>query len=414
MIVVGFSFESCSKSIYSEKDKGSHLEKVEKPYLLLISLDGFRWDYVEKYHPPHLTKFINEGVKAESLIPSYPSKTFPNHYTIATGMYPDHHGLLGNLFYHYDKEKMYSIRDRSTVEDGSFYKGSPIWVEASKAGMVTASYFFVGTEANINGVHPTYYFNFDNKVSKEERIGQVLKWFAMPEAERPQLVAMYFADMDNAGHRYGPNNEEVIGETLLQLDSQLGNLFEGITNTGLPVNIIIVSDHGMTEVPVDHYIAEEMLQKEEWFLMVNNGSIVNIHPKPGISNDSIYQYLKAKEDHFKVYFTTDVPYFETPAENNDWGAIQVIPDEGYYFVTARSIGMRKSIDQKVFGQHGFRPEMKDMHAIFYANGPAFKEGVTVPSFKNIHIMPLMCFILGLEIPNNIDGDFNAIKTVLKE
>lgn len=415
LIIGSLILISCNKktSIINSQVTVNSKSSLEKPYLMLISLDGFRWDYVERFKPPHLTEFINSGVKAASLVPSFPSKTFPNHYTIATGMYPDNHGILGNLFYSYEKKKTYNIRSREMVEDGSFYGGTPIWIQAAKAGMVTASYFFVGTEANIQGIWPTYYYKFDGSINKEVRVDQALKWLNLPENERPHLITMYFSDMDNTGHRFGPNADEKLKESLIDLDEVLGSLFNGVKETGLPVNIILVSDHGMLEVPIENYIPVEMVKNDDLFLTVNNGSIVNIHPHNSEMLDSIYRYIKEKENNFKTYKTENTPNFEYKPNNKNWGAIQVVPDKGFYFIDIRTIGLKKSSSRKVFGQHGFDPKLKEMHGIFYANGPAFKTGHVAPSVKNIHIYPLMCTILGIDIPKNIDGKLKPLKGVLK-
>jgi predicted AlkP superfamily pyrophosphatase or phosphodiesterase len=415
LLIVGISaLVSCNIKGSNEIDPETVNSKstLDKPYLILISLDGFRWDYVERFKPPNLINFINSGVQAESLIPSFPSKTFPNHYTIATGLYPDKHGLLGNLFYNYEKDQFYNIRDREKVEDGDYYKGSPIWVQASKAGMISASYFFVGTEADIQGIHPTYYYDFDGSVKNDLRVDQVLKWLEKPEERRPHLITMYFSDTDKTGHSYGPNASQQLKQSIFGLDTVLGKLFDGIEKTGLPVNVIIVSDHGMKEIFVDDYIPIEKIINEELYRTVDNGSIVNIHPKNENQIDSIYYYLKEKEDNFKVFKTENTPYFEYVPKNKDWGSLQIIPDENYYFSSQWIIGLRKSSSRKVFGQHGFNPELKDMHGIFYANGPAFKERYVIPSIKNIHIFPLMCEILGLGIPDNVDGQLNEIQSVL--
>ena len=212
LFVISFILVSCGPASnayrFAPLTTVNTAESIEKPYIILISLDGFRHDYVDTYNPPHLSSFINEGSQAASLIPSFPTKTFPNHYTIATGMYPDNHGLLANSYYDYNKKKTYSIGNRETVTDGSFYKGTPLWVNANSTGMVTASYFFVGTEADIQGVHPTYYYNYDGKVTNQERVDQAIKWLEMPEETRPHLITLYFSDMDDTGHRYGPNNKE--------------------------------------------------------------------------------------------------------------------------------------------------------------------------------------------------------------
>ena len=396
-------------SIVTKNSKAS----AKKPYLILISLDGFRWDYVEKYKPPHLINFIKNGINSESLIPSFPTKTFPNHYTIATGMYPDKHGIIANSFYSYDKDMTYRIRDREKVEDGSFYGGNPIWIQANRSNMVTASYFFVGTEANIQGLKPTYYYRFDNSVKNEVRVNQAIDWLKLPPKKRPHLITMYFSDMDDTGHKYGTKNDEELKKTLFELDKQLGVLFKGIEKTGLPVNIIIVSDHGMSTVPISKFIAIEKIENDSLYTSIDNGAIVNIHPNNKNQIDSIYTYLKKKESNFKVYKTENTPGFEYIPKNKNWGAIQILPDFGYYFSSTKGMASRKQHINTNFGVHGYDQKHKDMHGIFYANGPAFKKAYRTPSVKNIHIYPLMCEILGLEVPSNIDGNLDQIKNVLK-
>ena len=411
LIASSIALSSCQTETNSNESTLTTNSKasLEKPYLILISLDGFRWDYVNKYNPPHLSKFITNGVKAESLIPSFPSKTFPNHYTIATGMYPDNHGILGNSFYSYEKDLTYSIGNREMVEDGTFYGGSPIWVQADKADMVSASYFFVGSEADVQGIRPTYYYTYDGSTENDVRVAQGLEWLALPEKERPHIITMYFSDMDDTGHRYGPNNDEEIKKALLALDENLGALFKGVEASGLPVNIIIVSDHGMSPLPTTNYIPIEVIKNDSLFFAINNGAIINIHPKNDSQIDVIYQYLKEKENNFKVYKTENTPGFEYTPKNKDWGSIQIIPNFGYYFNRQQNIA---SYRITTIGVHGYDPDHKDMHGIFYANGPAFKKGYEVPSVKNIHVYPIMCKILGLEIPDNIDGKLDQLQSVL--
>lgn len=386
---------------------------LKKPYLILISLDGFKWDYVDKYTPPNITNFIKKGIKAESLISCFPSKTFPNHYSIATGMYPDKHNIIGNSFYSDKKNTIYSISNRETVTDGSFYEGTPIWVHAEKENMVTASYFFVGSEADIQGIKPTYYRDYNGKIKNETRVTQVLNWLTLPEEKRPHLITMYFSDMDDTGHKYGPNNDEELKKSLINLDKNLGNLFKGVQKTGLPVNIIIVSDHGMEELQTSKLIPIELIKNDSLFLTVNNGSFVNIYPKKGVETDFIYNSLKHKETHFKVYKTENAPGFEYIPKNKNWGSILLIPDLHYYFSEKKHIASLTENKITAIGVHGRDPKQKDMHGILYAKGPAFKEGYVTQSVKNIHIYPLICKILGLTIPETIDGDLSQLQPVLK-
>ncbi|MEE3196351.1 MAG: ectonucleotide pyrophosphatase/phosphodiesterase, partial [Candidatus Neomarinimicrobiota bacterium] len=186
---------SISASIYAEDGQ----------YVLLVSMDGFRSDYLEIADTPNFDKMSKNGVKAEGLKPVFISKTFPNHYSIATGMYAESHGLIANSFFASDINKYYSIRDRESVENGDFYGGEPIWVTAERQGMNTASYFWVGTEASIAGVHPSIWKRYDQKVPFDDRIDSVMTWFSLPMSNRPRLVMLYFHEPDWTGHKYGPS-----------------------------------------------------------------------------------------------------------------------------------------------------------------------------------------------------------------
>ncbi len=416
-LIVTIIISSCSTRIglHNSQLKVNSKSAMNEPYLILISLDGFRWDYVDRFKPPHLSQFIKNGVNSESLIPSFPSKTFPNHYTIATGMYPDKNGIVGNSFYDYKTGLTYSINNRERVEDGRFYAGTPVWVQAAKSGMVTASYFFVGTEAKIQGYRPTSYYNFDGNVSHQTRVDQTLDWLSLPKKTRPHLITLYFADMDKTGHKFGPNNDAKLKNALFKLDQSLGTLFQGVKDRKLPVNIIIVSDHGMMEVPVDQYISFESIQDSDSYLAVDNGAIINIHPKDQSQTNAIFYNLKekAKNQPFKVYKTENTPGLEYTPKNENWGAIQIVADKGYYFLKEEKIKLKQESVNTANGAHGYDTANKEMHGIFYANGPAFKTGLTVPSLKNIHIYPIMCKILGLDIPDDIDGKSEVLESILK-
>ncbi|MDW5290388.1 ectonucleotide pyrophosphatase/phosphodiesterase [Formosa sp. PL04] len=413
LLAITLVISSCNSAAKPIEINTNSKESQDKPYVILISLDGFRWDYVEQYNPPALSSFIKNGAKAESLIPVFPSKTFPNHYSIATGMYPDKHAIIGNSFFNYDKNEIYSIGNREQVTDGSFYEGSPLWVEAEQAGMISASFFFVGSEAEIKGVRPTYYYDYDGGVNNSTRVNQALKWLELPASKRPHLITMYFSDMDDAGHKFGPNNEAEIKKALFNLDTHLGDLFKGIKETGLPVNIIVVSDHGMADLSVSNLIPLEDVTNDDLFLTIDSGSILNIHPKNKTDVETVFELLKSKENHFKVYKTEDTPGFEYTPTSKNWGPIQVLPDYNYYFASERRIESKKASGNLRSGVHGYDPIYKEMHGVFYANGPAIKTGASISSLRNIHIYPLILELLDLDIPENIDGNLEDIKCVLK-
>lgn len=408
LLFVLLTSSACQRSL------SSSAKPADQPqYLILISMDGFRWDYLDRFQPPHLSRFVKEGVRAESMISCFPSKTFTNHYSIATGMYPDHHGLVDNNFFDAGKNTVYGMGRRELVQDGSWYGGTPIWVWAAQKGLKTASFFFVGSEADIQGVHPHYYFNYDGSIPNDKRVQQALDWLRLPEAERPRLITLYFSDMDDQGHRSGPNADEKLREKLMALDTVLGQLFDGLDAIQLPVNVIFVSDHGMAEVPVKNLLPIESIENEDQYMTVNSGALVHLYLRDTATAEAVYQNLKAAEKYYKIYRTAETPYFETPPTNARWGHFIVVPDSGYYFVNARSMGFRQKSGDVVVGEHGFDPERREMHGIFFASGPVIRQGKMVPSFKNIHVYPLMCRILGIGIPAGIDGKAEVLAPVLR-
>ncbi|RLD88382.1 MAG: alkaline phosphatase family protein, partial [Bacteroidetes bacterium] len=221
-------------------------ERDDRPYLVILSLDGFRWDYPQMANTPTLDSLKKAGVIAESLKPSYPTKTFPNHYTMATGLYPDHHGLVDNYFHATDLNRIYSMRDREAVMDGVFYGGEPIWVTAENQGMKSATFFWVGSEAEIKGVRPTYWYQYDWTIPFEDRIDSVVHWLSLPEDKRPHLIMWYYSEPDHTGHLAGPESEE-LKVLVEELDACLADFFTEMRKLPLfdKLNFIITSDHGM-------------------------------------------------------------------------------------------------------------------------------------------------------------------------
>lgn len=412
-LLLSFAFLACTTA----QEPGTNApSQLNKPYVLLISLDGFRWDYVERFQPPHLTAFIEEGVAADAMVPCYPSKTFPNHYSIATGMRPMQHRLVGNSFYDAKKGKVYSTSKRDIVQDGSWYGGTPIWVNAELQGMVSASYFFVGSEADVKGVRPSYFYYYDGSVPNEKRVEKMLEWLALPEAHRPHLIAGYFSDMDDAGHRYGPNDDENIKKALFDLDEVLGQLFDGVKKLDIPVNIIIVSDHGMAEVTLDQLIPFEPLESEEDYMLVSQGALLHIYLKEGANADSVIHRLRSLEwaEHYTVCRAVDFPYYIGPRLDPRVGDIIVLPDFPWYFTSSRSFAFLKNMGRGVMGEHGYPTAYREMHGIFYAAGPAFEPGARVKAFENIHVYPLICEILGLTVPSEVEGSKEVLKGVLRK
>ncbi len=218
----------------------------QQPYLIVVSMDGFRWDYTDSVPTPNFDRLAQKGVHATSMQVSFPSKTFPNHYTLATGLTPDHHGIVNNNFYAPDLDEHYSLGKRSAVEDGRFYGGEPIWNTAKKNGIKTASFFWVGSEANIQGMRPDYWKRYNGKIPFKQRVDTVMHWLNLPAKQRPHLIMWYAHEPDHTGHATGPHSPQTDSVVML-MDELLGYFMDRLAQQPMAdsVNVIITSDHGM-------------------------------------------------------------------------------------------------------------------------------------------------------------------------
>lgn len=378
----------------------------EKPYVVMLSVDGFRWDYADKVPTPNLDKIARNGVKAESLQASFPTKTFPNHYTMATGLYPDHHGIVLNSFYDPPTGRHYSIFDREAVEDGYFYGGEPIWVTAENQGVISGSYFWVGSEAEINGVRPTYWKKYEHEFPYKQRIDSVVSWLQKPAEVRPHLVLWYFDEPDHTGHKFGPDSQE-LKDKVIELDFLIGYFLTEIEKLPIAdkINVIVTSDHGMANISDERKVALEENLNMEWVEeMQGYNPNYNVKVKEGFI-DSIYNQLE-KIEHISFWKSEQVPERFHYGTNDRTLDFVVVADSSWSLVPT----MEKSVG---FGAHGYDNENKDLHAIFYGYGPAFKENYTSPTFNNIDIYPLITHILNLK-PAEVDGSLDNVKGLLKE
>lgn len=392
---------------YMVADRYNSAAAQKKPYVILISADGFRYDYAEKYQAEHLLQFGNEGVRAASMIPSYPSLTFPNHYTIATGLYPSHHGIVNNNFYDPAKQQHYFNSNRQGVRDGAWYGGTPLWVLAEQQQMVSASMFWIGSEADVKGIRPSYYYFYTDKITMGDRIQVVKNWLTLPEDKRPHFISVYLPEPDRAGHLYGPDAMET-AQAVKTVDSVIYQLTETVRTTGLPVNFIFVSDHGMTEVNREHLLPIPPAIDTTKFLVHTATSIIALYAKDKAAIQPLYEKLEKNEDRYKAYLRSNMPaelhYSDTDNRLGRIGDILLIPEWPYIFSAKKTHP----------GHHGYpATQVKDMHATFMAWGPAFKQHLSIPSFENIHVYPLIAEILGLEITEPIDGHKEVLDGILK-
>jgi predicted AlkP superfamily pyrophosphatase or phosphodiesterase len=374
-----------------------------KPYVVLVSLDGFRYDYAKRYGAKNLLALAARGASAPNgMIPAFPSVTFPNHHTIVTGLYPDHHGIVANTFYDPARKEKFSYTDPISSTDGSWYGGTPLWVLAEQQGMRSASFFWPGSMAEIQGKRPSYYLLYDDKYPDEKRVDQVVAWLRLPPEQRPHFIALYYANVDHAGHVFGPDAPET-GEAVRHVDEMIGRLNEGIGTLGLGVDLIVVSDHGM-ETTQGGWIAFDKWADLSQFETV--GSL--LYSKSEADAEKVYKSLAGASDAFKVYRRTDVPknlHFDSNPREGD----PVVIATGPFNIVAHA-----PANSPNRGAHGYDPgSMPSMKAIFYAAGPDIRAGVDVQPFENINLYPLIAEILGLRI-GPVDGQLRVLQGVLKK
>jgi len=379
------------------------------PPLLLISLDGFRCDYCA-LHPaetPHLQQLRREGSSAKALIPVYPSNTFPNHYSIVTGLYPAHHGIVNNEMFDPGLQTYFHYNRAASAHDSRWWGGEPIWVTAIKEGHPAASSFWVGSEAEIKGIRPRYWKDYDYTIPFDKRLEELMTWLLLPADQRPLVTTFYLEETNSAGHKFGPDSPELVAAVKL-LDERIGLIMARIKAARLAVNVIIVSDHGMTNVSpnrvvvLDDYLDPSLVQVD---FIGSSGGVRPLDNNPA----SVMRALSGLS-HAKAYLSTNLPEHFHLKDNPRIPQVWVVPDEGWE-VEARN--HLKAVRLKYLkGDHGFDPALDSMHGILIANGPSFKPGVEIDPVENIHIYNLMCAALHLTPAAN-DGDDRLVKAFLK-
>lgn len=392
------TYEEFVQSELSQEKKNSDWA-MQQPYVVLVSIDGFRYDYAEKYKAKNILELAKRGASAKKMWPSYPSKTFPNHYTLVTGLLPGHHGIVSNDFYSRSRQEWYHVGDRC-VKDGSWYGGTPLWSLAEQQGMLSASLFWVGSEAEIAGERPSYSFEYSDLVPNEYRIRRVLEWLKLPEEKRPHAVFTYFSLVDNAGHRFGPDHDQT-REAVLDIDELIGKLYRELFALDLPVYVVLVSDHGMTEVNRGIVINEKVDLKET---LVAYSLPAMIYEEDSIRLNELYQNL-VKVPNMDVYKSENIPAYLRYSNPDRIGDLVLMPQ-------APAVTLNNPV--KVYGgTHGFNPYTNaDMGAIFYAAGPRIQSGQVISPFENIHVYPFLAELLHLQITEPIDGKKAVLDDIL--
>ncbi|MBS0217299.1 MAG: alkaline phosphatase family protein [Proteobacteria bacterium] len=378
--------------------------------LLLISIDGLRTHDVTPELMPNVSRLATDGVRAiDGMRPSYPSLTFPNHYTIVTGLRPDRHGIIQNTM-HDPVLGDFKLSDEKAVSDSRWWGGEPVWVSVEKAGLHSATLFWPGSQAAIDGVRPSQFRIYDKSIGATARADAVAAWLDEPAATRPAFVTLYFDEVDEAEHDHGPGSPEAVA-ALHEVDAAIGRLVDTLRARGQldRINIVLVSDHGFASVPKGQVvIVEDVVSKEE-ARAVSLGQVPEFSPNPGFEGVSERKLL-GRHDHFECWKKGALPPRWHYGSNPRIPPIVCQMDEGWDMI-ARS-GADKRASEGDRGSHGFDPALPSMRATFVARGPAFTRGTTLPVFDNVDVYPLLMRLLELK-PRPNDGDAHTFDRVLQ-
>lgn len=380
-----------------------------QPYVIFVSFDGFRWDYLNRNLTPNLEKIRNEGISTLSLQPSFPSKTFPNHQSLITGMYPAHHGIIANTFINPFDKNLFRMKDTNSVRDSRWYLGEAFWETAERQGIKTACYFWPGSELTLNYRHPSIFKTYNSKRNYEERIEKVVEWLKLPPEEKPHFITLYFEILDDIGHSSGPNSNE-INEAIKKADDFVGLLINKLDQIKMKdsVNLMILSDHGMTEVSNEKVINIESILAGYNCQFGEEGPNMMLFPQKDQVKE-VYNVLKKNENNYKVYLREEIPSYFHFSDHPFISPIYIIGDLGWNLVTNRW----KKDGYSTKGNHGYDNHEVDMHGIFIASGPNFKQGYKTGTIRNIDIYPVLCKLFNIIPRANIDGKLDNVEFLLK-
>lgn len=374
-------------------------EDFQEAPLLLISLDGFRPDYLERRRNPSLERLAQCGVKAPFMRPVFPTKTFPNHFTIVTGLWPESHGIVDNKMYDPELKTLFKLGNKESFKP-RWWEGEPIWVTVEKQGKKAATFFWPGSDVKIHDIRPSYYFKYNEKIPWQSRVEIILAWLDLPSDRRPSFMSLYVNEPDNAGHDYGPHSEQV-DETLELLEIMLDRLMAGLQERNLLgcVNILIVSDHGMTSISCDQVIAlDRYVDPSSFYSLVGASARINPKASSKFAVGQLVEMLRCRHEHLLVYAKERLPKRYHYSNHRRIEPIVFDMDSGYIVLNKMA---DKNPDYCSGGAHGYDNMAPSMQGIFLGHGPAFKQNVTVRPFRNIELYEMMAQLLKITPrPNN--------------
>jgi predicted AlkP superfamily pyrophosphatase or phosphodiesterase len=385
---------------------GAALPQPDPPRLIVISIDGFRWDYLDRAPAARLRALAAAGARVDRLIPVFPTKTFPNHYTIVTGLYPEHHGIVANTMVDPAIPRRFVTSDSLAVSDPRWWGGEPIWVTAIKQGRRAATMFWPGSEAPIQGIRPTYWRRFDPRLPNQARFNQLLSWIDLPSDSAPQLITLYLNELDFVAHKAGPDSPAT-DSALGRLDRLIGGFVDSLSARRLErsTNLMVLGDHGITDSPLDRmiylddYLDLGAVEIQDW------GPVTAINPRPGREAE-VHAHLAGANPHLRVYRKAEISERFHFRAHPRITPIIAVADEGW---TITSHQRRPATD---LGNHGYDPALPSMAAALIAVGPSFQPGSRLGSVQNVHLYQLMARVLHLTAAPN-DGALDSVRVLLK-
>lgn len=378
--------------------------------LILISIDGFRWDYLKKFNPPVLKQLAAGGVRAKRLTPSFPTLTFPNHYTIVTGLHPEHHGIVANTFYDPVLRDKFNFKTHETSIDPRWWTGGePVWITAEKQGVRSACFFWPGSESENHGTHPSFFKAFDKSLTCSERVDGVLAWLDLPPEKRPRFCTLYFDLVDTKGHLYGPDAEETAA-AVQEVDNAIGRLLTGLAQRKLreQTDLIIVSDHGMEPVSPDQVIFLDDYVDLKTIEIDFAGANAGLRPKSGTAEELVAKF-QGKHPQLSAWLRAEVPESLHYRASGRIAPVVLSAAPGWFIISHDFLRMKRLTFER--GTHGYDPTTPNMGALFIAHGPSFQHGRVIDDVENIHIYNLLCAVLGLKPAPN-DGDDRLVRAVM--
>jgi predicted AlkP superfamily pyrophosphatase or phosphodiesterase len=391
-----------------------------KPHVLLVSLDGFKPEFLDRFDLPNLRRIAERGTRARYMLAVFPTLTFPNHFSLVSGVHPETHGLVANSFWDPERREGYSLSS-DAVTDGTWYLAEPIWVTAERQGMVAACFFWPGSEAAIRptgagddapGIRPTIWNRYDGSIPNETRVQTVLEWLRLPDDRRPHLVTLYFSELDSAQHA-GPIDAPEVEAAAQSLDRAMGLLLDGIE--GLDVRdrlyVIVTSDHGMVETSLEQIVRLDALIDLDVLDRGFSGPVANLHLKDASRAAETRDRINAGLDRGRAYLRAEVPEQFHYRASPRIGDVVVIMDEAW---TMNASARPSTRDTERWGMHGWDPSLPSMHAFFTIMGPGIRAGAVVPEVRNIDVYPLMTELLGLWPADGVAGQPGRLQRVVTE